>query len=70
MGDHVVRDQAVRLGVMLYALGFVPPTPLIEPDTMRRTLYDVLPDWEWDSTWGWDFPAIAMTAVDCWPRSP
>jgi hypothetical protein len=48
---------------MLYALGFVPATPLIEPDTMRRTLYDVLSDWELDSTWGWDFPAVAMTAA-------
>ncbi|MEV4567818.1 hypothetical protein AB0K12_28960 [Nonomuraea sp. NPDC049419] len=48
---------------MLYALGVVPPTPLIDPGVMRATLRDVLAGWDWPSTWGWDFPAIAMTAT-------
>lgn len=48
---------------MLYALGFVPPTPLIQPETMRRTFHNVLAKWNWDSTWGWDYPAMAMTAA-------
>jgi hypothetical protein len=48
---------------MLCALGFLPATPLIEAATMRRTLDDVLRDWNWESTWGWDFPMMAMTAA-------
>jgi hypothetical protein len=48
---------------MLYAYGFVPPTGLVEPPVMRATLRSVLRDWDWASTWGWDFPAIAMTAA-------
>ena len=23
----------------------------------------MLADWDWESTWGWDYPAIAMTAA-------
>jgi hypothetical protein len=57
---YLVRDDHPS---MLYALGFVPPTPLIDPDTMRATLRDVLSGWRWDTTWGWGFPAIAMTAT-------
>ena len=48
---------------LLYALGFVPPTPLIHAATMRRTFRNVLAGWNWDSTWGWDYPAMAMTAA-------
>ncbi|MEV1178265.1 hypothetical protein, partial [Nonomuraea sp. NPDC049784] len=48
---------------MLYALGFVPPTRLIDPATMRATLRNVLASWKWDTTWGWDYPAMAMTAT-------
>ncbi|MEJ2009822.1 MAG: hypothetical protein P8Z30_16985 [Acidobacteriota bacterium] len=48
---------------MLYALGLVPPTPLIDPETMRRTFQNVRARWNWDSTWGWDYPAMAMTAA-------
>jgi hypothetical protein len=48
---------------MLAALGFVPLTPLIDPNTMKRTLNYVLQKWDWSSTWGWDYPMIAMTAV-------
>ncbi|MFC5834213.1 hypothetical protein [Nonomuraea insulae] len=45
------------------ALGFVPPTGLIDARTMRATLQDVLAGWDLESTWGWDYPAIAMTAT-------
>lgn len=48
---------------MVAALGFVPETPLIDPDTMKRTLEHVLRTWDWASTWGWDYPMLAMTAA-------
>lgn len=48
---------------MLAALGVVPATELIDPATMSATLDDVLADWEWESTWGWDYPLMAMTAA-------
>jgi hypothetical protein len=48
---------------MLYALGVAPPSDLVDPEVMRATLHDVLSDWDWDSTWGWDYPAVAMTAT-------
>ncbi|NBE97706.1 hypothetical protein FE391_28670 [Nonomuraea sp. KC401] len=57
---YTVRDDHPS---MLYALGFVPPTRLIDPGIMRATLRDVLATWDWDSTWGWDYPAIAMTST-------
>lgn len=48
---------------MLCALGVLPQTRLIDPAIMRATLADVLADWDWDSTWGWDYPVMAMTAA-------
>ena len=48
---------------LLAAFGLVPPTPVIDPETMRATLRDVLADWDWNSTWGWDYPVLAMTAT-------
>ncbi|TFV99863.1 hypothetical protein [Orlajensenia leifsoniae] len=47
---------------LLAALGVLPPTPIIDPATMKTTLLDVLGNWEWPSAWGWDFPVLAMTA--------
>ncbi|MFY1671096.1 hypothetical protein ACN27G_14155 [Plantactinospora sp. WMMB334] len=57
---YTVRDDHPS---MLYALGLVPPTGLVDPEIMRATLHGVLADWDWASTWGWDYPAIAMTAT-------
>ncbi|GAA4938906.1 hypothetical protein GCM10023224_20280 [Streptomonospora halophila] len=48
---------------MVYALGVVPPSGVVDPETVRATLHDVLSDWDWESTWGWDYPALAMTAT-------
>jgi hypothetical protein len=48
---------------MLCALGVLPLTDVIDPDLMRATLAGVLADWDWESTWGWDYPVMAMTAA-------
>ena len=48
---------------MVAALGFVPQTPLIDPNTMKRTFDYVIRTWDWKSTWGWDYPMLAMTAA-------
>ena len=50
---------------LLAAYGMVPPNKLADPEIMRRTLKKVLQTWNWDSTWGWDFPLTAMTAARC-----
>jgi len=48
---------------MAYALGPVPATDVVDPEIVRATLHDVLADWDWAGTWGWDYPALAMTAT-------
>ena len=48
---------------MLAALGVLPKTPLIDAATMSRTLDSVWTNWDWKSTWGWDYPMMAMTAA-------
>ena len=48
---------------MLCALGVLPQTDIIDPAIMRATLADVMAGWDWDSTWGWDYPVMAMTAA-------
>ena len=34
-----------------------------DKNTMRRTLRKVMSSWNWENTWGWDYPMIAMTAA-------
>lgn len=47
---------------MLGAFGMLPGEGT-DRDTMRRTLIKVMREWQWDRTWGWDFPLTAMTAA-------
>jgi hypothetical protein len=48
---------------MTAAYGLLPKTPLIEPAVMHKTLLEVEKTWDWQSTWGWDYPMLAMTAA-------
>jgi hypothetical protein len=36
---------------------------MVDRETMRRTLHKILGDWDWNNTWGWDYPMMAMTAA-------
>jgi hypothetical protein len=47
---------------VLGALSFV-PGPGIDPKTMANTLDWVWKNWNWPTTWGWDYPLIAMTSA-------
>jgi protein-glucosylgalactosylhydroxylysine glucosidase len=52
------RDHPTLLG----AYGFI-GSPKVDREAMRRTLHRVLSDWQWEETWGWDYPLVAMTAA-------
>lgn len=48
---------------MLAALGVLPQTGKVKPEIMRATLQKVMKEWRWETTWGWDYPMVAMTAA-------
>lgn len=47
---------------MVGALGILPGV-LIDHEIMRETLKRVYDEWQWETSWGWDFPMCAMTAA-------
>ncbi len=48
---------------VLGALGILPSSRLVDEACMRRTLHRVMSCWNWDETWGWDYPMTAMNAA-------
>lgn len=50
---------------VLCAFGILPQSPQFDKQTMNKTLDWVLSNWNWNKTWGWDYPTTAMTAVRC-----
>ncbi len=55
----LISDHPAVLG----AMGMLAPIPSTDSLKMRNTLQKVLNTWNWSSTWGWDYPLMAMTAV-------
>lgn len=47
---------------LLGAYGMI-PNEGIDVDMMQRTLEQVMDSWNWERTWGWDYPLTAMTAA-------
>ena len=48
---------------VLGAFGVLPGSPLVDKRTMRATLEHIRKNWDWKTTWGWDYPMMAMTAI-------
>lgn len=48
---------------LLCALGVLPKTSRVDETIMSDTLDSVLTEWDWETTWGWDYPTIAMCAT-------
>ena len=41
----------------------LPMSRLASENVMRNTLNWVMDHWNWDKTWGWDYPMVAMCAA-------
>ncbi len=54
-----MRDHPMVLGT----LGMLPEWEQLDPEIMRNTLKLIMKKWNWPSTWGWDYPMVAMCAT-------
>ena len=54
-----MRDHPMVLG----SYGVLPDREKIDTAVMHNTLDTILLHWNWNSTWGWDYPMIAMSAT-------
>lgn len=48
---------------VLGSLGFLPQNERMDTVVMKRTFENIMNNWNWSSTWGWDYPLVAMTAT-------
>ncbi len=61
-GTFTQPGRAVSHPCILAPLGML-DGGMVNRDVMLRTLEKVCKVWNWSSTWGWDYPLIAMTAA-------
>ena len=57
--QSLISDHPAVLG----AVGVLPASPLADTTIMRQTLTWIWSGWNWDRTWGWDYPMVAMNAA-------
>lgn len=57
--DAYRRDHPVVLG----ACGMLPISESIDPSVMSTTFDEIMSRWNWETTWGWDYPMMAMAAA-------
>lgn len=55
----LISDHPAVLG----AVGIFPQSRLVDAALMRQILAWILDNWNWDHTWGWDYPMVAMNAA-------
>lgn len=48
---------------VLATYGFLPATKDLDTSIMRNTFLWILKNWDWPTTWGWDYPLMAMSAT-------
>jgi protein-glucosylgalactosylhydroxylysine glucosidase len=55
---RLLSDHPIVSGI----LGVLPPTKLVDRKILSNSLDTIVKKWNWKSTWGWDFPMLAMSA--------
>ena len=48
---------------VLGAYGMLPYNKMLDTAIMKNTFDWVMQNWDWKTTWGWDYPMVAMTAT-------
>ncbi|MBN2349739.1 MAG: hypothetical protein JXJ22_12910, partial [Bacteroidales bacterium] len=59
INTEYLKDHPIVLGT----LGFLPLTEKIDTAILKNTLHKIIEKWDWNTTWGWDFPLAAMNAA-------
>ncbi|RDV15451.1 hypothetical protein DXT99_10250 [Pontibacter diazotrophicus] len=57
--DSFRHDHPVVVG----AYGVLPLSEKIDTAVMLHTFNEILDKWQWETTWGWDYPMMAMSAA-------
>lgn len=57
--DHYRIDHPAVTG----AYGILPISNRMDTTVMRATFDEIMRHWDWPTTWGWDYPMLAMTAA-------
>lgn len=57
--EHYYSDHPMVLG----AFGMLPGTTNLDTSVMSNTFDYIEENWNWDRTWGWDYPMAAMSAT-------
>jgi hypothetical protein len=52
------RDHPIVIG----AFGML-PNDQVDINKMANTFDEIMHEWDWQSTWGWDYPMLAMSAA-------
>jgi len=58
LNPRYMSDHPIVSGI----LGVLPETKLVDRKILGNTLDTIVKKWNWRSTWGWDFPMLAMSA--------
>lgn len=59
VNPKLMTDHPAVLGVY----GFLPKSKMVSEKVFKNTFDFVWKNWNWNETWGWDFPFTAMSAV-------
>ena len=59
LNPRYLSDHPIVSGVS----GFLPQTRLVDNMILGNTLDTIMKKWNWKTTWGWDFPLLAMSAA-------
>ena len=57
--QRYLSDHPIVAGVY----GVMPKTKLVDPVILGNSLDTIMKKWNWKTTWGWDFPMLAMSAA-------
>ena len=57
--QRYMSDHPIVSGIS----GVLPFTRLADPDILGNSLDTINKKWNWKTTWGWDFPMLAMSAA-------
>jgi protein-glucosylgalactosylhydroxylysine glucosidase len=57
--QRYMSDHPIVSGI----LGVLPSTELVDPVILGNSLDTIMKKWNWKTTWGWDFPMLAMSAA-------